>query len=51
MSIHAGEKAHRTGEFRCEKCRNYVFVVSGHNVPKCPNCGNDSFDPNVTESE
>jgi Zn finger protein HypA/HybF involved in hydrogenase expression len=51
MAIHSGEKAMKSGEFRCEKCRNQVFVVGGREIPKCPNCGNDSFDPNIDESE
>jgi Zn finger protein HypA/HybF involved in hydrogenase expression len=51
MPIQSGEKARKTGEFKCEKCRNYVFVVSGHQIPNCPNCGHNTFDPNITESE
>jgi Zn finger protein HypA/HybF involved in hydrogenase expression len=44
MSIRAGEKARLTGEFRCEKCKEEIYITSGHRIPKCPNCGHDEFD-------
>jgi ribosomal protein L37AE/L43A len=43
MAAHAGEKAQRTGDFRCEKCRQKVHVAQGSRIPRCPNCGNESF--------
>lgn len=41
---HAGENARKTGEFRCERCHERVHVTQGDRIPKCPNCGNDTFD-------
>jgi Zn finger protein HypA/HybF involved in hydrogenase expression len=49
MAAQAGEKAEKTGDFRCEKCHQKVHVQSGHKIPKCPNCGNDTFDTRVHE--
>jgi Zn finger protein HypA/HybF involved in hydrogenase expression len=43
MAAHTGEKAQRTGDFRCEKCRQQVHVSQGSQIPRCPNCGNESF--------
>jgi Zn finger protein HypA/HybF involved in hydrogenase expression len=51
MSIHSGEKAQKSGELKCEKCRSHIFVVGGRMIPKCPNCGNDSFDMHIHDSE
>ena len=49
MSAHAGEKARKTGDFRCEHCNTKVHVKDGDKIPKCPNCGNDTFDERVNE--
>ncbi|OVZ55596.1 alpha helical protein [Pigmentiphaga sp. NML080357] len=49
MAAHAGEKAQKTGDFRCERCRQTVHVTSGHTIPKCPNCGNATFSERVHE--
>jgi LSD1 subclass zinc finger protein len=43
MAAKAGEKAQRTGDFRCEKCRTKVHVTQGARIPRCPNCGNDTY--------
>lgn len=49
MAAHAGETARETGDFRCEKCHEQVHVTKGHKIPKCPNCGNDTFDTRYHE--
>jgi ribosomal protein L37AE/L43A len=49
MSATAGEKAQKTGDFRCQKCHQKTHVKAGDKIPKCPNCGNDSFDTRVNE--
>jgi predicted RNA-binding Zn-ribbon protein involved in translation (DUF1610 family) len=49
MSAHAGEKAERTGDFRCARCHQKTHVAAGHTIPKCPNCGNDVFDTRENE--
>ncbi len=43
MAANAGEKAQRTGDFKCGKCGNRVHVIKGKAIPKCPECGNDTF--------
>ncbi len=43
MAAHAGEKAEKTGDFRCEKCHQRVHVKAGEHIPKCPHCGNDTY--------
>ena len=49
MAAHAGENARQTGDFRCQKCHNRVHVTRGKNIPKCPNCGNDTLDTRENE--
>lgn len=49
MAAKAGEKARRTGDFRCENCHRKVHVQNGSEIPRCPNCGNDSYDERVNE--
>jgi Zn finger protein HypA/HybF involved in hydrogenase expression len=49
MSAKAGEKAEKTGDFRCAKCHEKVHVKSGDKIPKCPNCGSDTYDTRQNE--
>ncbi len=49
MAAKAGEKAWETGDFRCSRCHEQVHVTRGHVIPKCPNCGNDTFDTRLHE--
>ncbi|MFZ0391654.1 MAG: alpha helical protein [Calditrichia bacterium] len=49
MSAKAGERARETGDFRCENCHEKVHVTQGDKIPKCPNCGNDTFDTRLNE--
>ncbi len=44
MAAKAGEEARQTGDFRCERCHERVHVTRRHRIPKCPNCGNDTYD-------
>lgn len=50
MSAHAGEKAREGGDFRCQKCHEQVRVNKGEKIPKCPNCGNETFDTRLHET-
>lgn len=49
MAANAGEKARRTGDFRCEQCNQLTHVTEGDTIPKCLNCGNDTFDERENE--
>jgi Zn finger protein HypA/HybF involved in hydrogenase expression len=40
-----------TGDFRCERCHERVHVTQGDRIPKCPNCGNDTFDTREHEPD
>jgi len=44
MSVHSGETAKMTGDVRCEECHSKMHITIGHKVPKCPNCGNETFE-------
>src|SRR5579884_1573384 len=48
MAAHAGEKAWRTGTFKCQVCNAEVRVRKGRTIPKCPN-GHATFDERVGE--
>src|SRR6266702_3477723 len=48
MSAHAGEKAEKTGDFRCAKCPPSVHVTKGQAILKCPHCGNETYATRVT---
>lgn len=50
MSAKSGEDAREGGEFRCERCHAHVRVNKGDKIPKCPNCGNSSFDTRTHET-
>jgi len=49
MAAKAGENAERTGDFRCDRCHQRTHVRQGQAVPKCPNCGNDTYDTRENE--
>ena len=49
MAAQSGERARETGDFRCERCHEQVHVTQGDTIPKCPNCGNDTFDTRYHE--
>lgn len=51
MSAKAGETANKTGDFRCEKCHEKTHVTGGDTIPKCPNCGNDTYDTRTGEPD
>jgi predicted RNA-binding Zn-ribbon protein involved in translation (DUF1610 family) len=50
MAAHSGEKAQEGGEFRCAHCHERVRVAKGHAIPKCPNCGNGTYDTREHET-
>ncbi len=49
MAAHSGERANKTGDFRCDKCHEKVHVTQGDKIPNCPNCGNNTFDTRKNE--
>ena len=49
MAAHAGERAQETGDFRCANCHERVHATKGKPIPKCPNCGNDTYDTRTGE--
>jgi predicted RNA-binding Zn-ribbon protein involved in translation (DUF1610 family) len=50
VAAHAGEKAQEGGMFHCDRCGNRVRVNKGQSIPKCPNCGNGSYDSRTEET-
>lgn len=48
MAAHAGEKAWKTGTFKCQVCNEEVRVQKGRTIPKCPK-GHTTFDERVNE--
>jgi predicted RNA-binding Zn-ribbon protein involved in translation (DUF1610 family) len=44
MALHAGDQAMQTGEVRCQKCNSKLHLINGQKIPKCPNCGGDTFE-------
>ena len=48
MAAHAGEKAQKTGDFHCARCREKVHVSAGDTIPKCPN-GHREFETRTGE--
>ena len=51
MAAHAGEHARKAGDFRCDRCHQRVHVTQGDPIPKCPNCGNDTYDTREHEPD
>lgn len=49
MAAKAGERARKTGDFRCYSCHHQVRVTEGERFPDCHNCGNDSYDSRSDE--
>ncbi len=49
MSAQAGDKVREGGEFHCEKCHQRVRVHRGAKLPRCPNCGNPTFEIQAQE--
>ncbi|WP_084663715.1 zinc ribbon-containing protein [Pandoraea faecigallinarum] len=49
MSANAGERAEKSGDFRCARCHRTTHVTKGHVIPKCPHCGNATFDTRRNE--
>ncbi|MBW3538603.1 zinc ribbon-containing protein [Candidatus Parcubacteria bacterium] len=49
MSAQAGENAQKTGTFHCDNCGERVRVEEGRSIPRCPNCGNDTYDSRTQE--
>jgi predicted RNA-binding Zn-ribbon protein involved in translation (DUF1610 family) len=44
MTEKAGEIARGTSLYRCESCKTHIHLKSGELIPKCPNCGRETFD-------
>ena len=50
MSANSGEQAREGGNFLCAECNRQVHVNKGTRIPKCPECGNDTFDVRTDET-
>ncbi|HEX3774073.1 MAG TPA: hypothetical protein VHV51_06380 [Polyangiaceae bacterium] len=48
MAAHAGEKARKTGDFKCKGCGELVHATRGKPIPKCK-CGATEFDERRNE--
>lgn len=44
MSMTTGEEATKDGTFRCSNCQEEIAVKKGNPMPKCPGCGNRTFE-------
>ena len=49
MAAKPGEIAQETGDFRCARCHEQTHATKGKRIPKCQNCGNDTFDTRYHE--
>ena len=49
MSAKAGERARKTGDFVCQQCNKKVHVTANDEIPKCPQCGNDTYEERRNE--
>ncbi|SNB46781.1 alpha helical protein [Geobacter sp. DSM 9736] len=49
MPARAGERAHETGDFRCDKCGMKVHVAKNREIPSCIRCGNDAYSERMNE--
>ncbi|HVY49776.1 MAG TPA: hypothetical protein VHB21_27970 [Minicystis sp.] len=48
MAAHAGEKARKTGDFKCKGCSEEIHVKAGDAIPKC-HCGATEFEERRNE--
>ena len=39
-----GETARESGNFRCEQCGHTLSIPRGALMPRCPQCGFDTFE-------
>ena len=44
MRAYVGQTIHNDGEFICGSCRHRVSLSKGDHVPRCPYCGNDTYE-------
>lgn len=54
MTEKAGETARENAEYRCERCKQHLTLRTGDLIPRCPNCGFETFDiynPRVQQPE
>jgi predicted RNA-binding Zn-ribbon protein involved in translation (DUF1610 family) len=45
----SGERAEYTGDIVCDLCGEQVFVSRGDSIPRCPNCGNFTYNEQPEE--
>ncbi len=43
MPAKTGERANKTADYYCTKCRGQMHVNQGDKIPKCT-CGNETFE-------
>jgi len=44
MTEKTGEIARETATYRCENCHHTLKLQLGDLIPRCPNCGFETFD-------
>ncbi len=42
MTVKAGQRARKEGEYVCEDCEATVYIEKGQEIPTCP-CGGENF--------
>ena len=43
MVTHSGNSACASCDLMCDRCTAQVHVHEGREIPRCPNCGNNTF--------
>ncbi len=51
FAVQAGEEAAQEGEYTCEGCRKKTHLEKKIIVPRCPDCGGESFRLSQGEEE
>lgn len=51
MAARSGEQAIESGRFHCERCGHSVRVNQGDPIPRCPSCGNTTYDRRTGEPD
>ena len=44
MRAYVGQAVRQTGEFVCGCCTKRIIMQQGQSLPRCPQCGNDTYE-------
>jgi DNA-directed RNA polymerase subunit RPC12/RpoP len=50
MTLHTGDKARKNSDYVCSRCGSQVHLTEGERIPRCPNCGNERFDEQKSDT-